>query len=77
MDDGTGVIGCTCWVNEGFSPPSFKLGDLVTINGKLGAYNDQLQVSMSSHRKYRPTAFISTGVSVIESDHAVHIINRH
>jgi hypothetical protein len=51
VDDGTGIIGCTYWINQGVETPGFKLGNLVSINGKLSVYNDQLQVTITTYRR--------------------------
>ncbi|KAJ3271609.1 hypothetical protein HDV01_006479 [Terramyces sp. JEL0728] len=48
VDDGTGTMICVYWLNN--DDPTFKLGDMIQVIGKLTYFREQIQISIENYK---------------------------
>lgn len=51
VDDGTGVITCVNWNQELRSEVDLKIGNIVTVSGRLILYENDVQITINSYNK--------------------------
>lgn len=52
VDDGTGLLTCNVWkMGEREFPIDYELGDLITIQGKLASFSQEIRLNVTNIRK--------------------------